>query len=485
MGNDEVRRRLARSPGAPAVTAVLAIVGMNASFMQTLVIPIQGQLPALLDSPPDDTAWVVTAALLGATVFTPISGRLGDLFGKRRILLALLGILVLGSVIAALSTHIAPLIVGRVFQGMAVGTISLGISILRDVLHPDRMSAAIALLSATLGIGGALGLPLSAIVSEHLDWHAIFWMAALLGTVSLLLVLKVVPVSTLRSPGRFDPIGAIGLAAGLSGLLLAITKGTQWGWDSPATLGCGIGGIVVLVLWTLFELRHPSPLVDLRVAVRPAVLFTNLASVAMGFALFGGNVAMPQLLEQEPVNGVGLGLTLLEASLVLVPSGLVMMIVSPLTGKLIDIVGARILLFTGAVLIVVSYVLLLLLMEEVWQLVLVNVVIGVGIGLGYAAMPTLIMHAVPATDTAAANGLNALMRSLGTTVAAACVGAVLAHSTTTVGTATAITLDGFQLAFVLGGLAAVASAVLALLVPRRSGDYGRTAIPDPDPERGG
>jgi MFS family permease len=460
------RRRLTRMPNPRVVVAVLALAGMSASFMQTIVLPIQSELPELLDASREDTAWVITATLLSASVVTPIAGRLGDMYGKRRIALALLAVLVIGSAVAALSQDVALLVIGRALQGAVVGIIPLGISILRDVLHTDRLGGAIALVSATLGVGGALGLPISAIVSENFGWHVLFWLAAGLGAVNFVLVLSFVPVSTLRTLGRFDWIGAIGLTIGLTGILVGVSRGNEWGWLSPVTLGLVLGGIGVLVLWGFFELSVESPLVDLRVAVRGPVLMTNLASIAVGFALFSSNIVFPQLLELPTSTGVGLGLSLLAASIVLMPSGLAMIVVSPVAARLTRRVGPRLLLVSGSLLLVVSYALSLLGVTEVWQVLLVNIVIGVAIGLAYAAMPTLIMRAVPASETAAANGLNALMRSLGTSFSSAAVGATLATYSVTSGGVQFPTSEGFQIAFVFGGGAALVAVVLALLIPK-------------------
>ena len=136
-------------PPQGAIVAVLALAGLASSFMFTLVVPIQTRLPDLLHANRDDTAWVVTATLLAAAVITPIAGRLGDMYGKRRIVLVLLATLVVGSVVAAVSTGLIWLIVGRALQGAVTGVIPLGISILRDVLHEDRPSPSSVRLSAS------------------------------------------------------------------------------------------------------------------------------------------------------------------------------------------------------------------------------------------------------------------------------------------------------------------------------------------------
>lgn len=445
--------------------AVLAIAGLASSFMFTLVVPIQSKLPELLDASREDTAWVVTSTLLAAAVMTPIAGRLGDMYGKRRIVLVLLALLVVGSVIAAASTGIIGVIIGRTLQGAVTGVVPLGISILRDVLHEDRVDSAIALISATLGVGGALGLPISALITERSDWHVLFWVSAGLGVVVFALVLWIVPVSALRTGGRFDYVGTAGLAVGLLGVLLAISRGNEWGWTSPATLVSGLGGLLVLLVWGWYELRIAEPLLDLRVAARRPVLLTNITSIAFGFSLFASNVVYPQMLELPATVG-GFGLSLVAASLVVMPAGLVMMVLSPFSGRLARTMGPKLLLVLGAIALVLTYGFTLLFASEVWQILVANIGIGFGIGFGYAAMPMLIMRSVPQSETGASNGLNALFRSLGTSTAAAVVGAVLATYV--------VDLDGvavpgpaaFQVSFLLGGAAAVVALLVALFIPR-------------------
>ncbi|KTS64329.1 MFS transporter permease [Microbacterium testaceum] len=466
-------------PPQGAVVAVLALAGLCSSFMFTLVVPIQSQLPTLLNASRDDTAWVVTSTLLAAAVFTPIAGRLGDMYGKRRMVLVLLAVMIAGSVIAAVSGGIVGLIVGRALQGAVVGVVPLGISIMRDVLHENRVDSAIALMSATLGVGGALGLPISALVAENTDWHWLFWIAGGLGALVFALVLWVVPVSVLRTAGRFDYLGAVGLAIGLIGILLAVSRGNTWGWTSPLTLGLAAGGILILLVWGWYELRAENPLLDLRVAARRPVLLTNLASIAMGFALFTSNVAYPQMLELPLATGVGLGLSLLAASLVVMPSGLVMMVLSPISGTLARTIGPRVLLIAGSISLILAYGFSLLFSTEVWHFVVANILIGFGIGFGYAAMPMLIMRAVPPSETGASNGLNALARSLGTSTAAAIVGVVLATLSTGDGDTRVPTAEAFHVSFLLGIGAAAVALVLALFIPTRENPAGeRASLPE-------
>ncbi|WP_104475814.1 MFS transporter [Microterricola pindariensis] len=472
------RRALSKRTPDSAIVFALAFTGIVVSFMMTLVTPLLPELPHLLHVSTPDAMWVVTATLLSAAIITPIGGSLGDLYGKRRILLILLAAVVLGSVIAAFSSTLIPLVIGRVLQGAGLGAIPLGISILRDVLHRDRLGKAVALVSATLGIGGAVGLPVSAVIAQYLDWHMLFWLSGVLAAAGFVLVYTLVPVSTLRTGGRFDAPGAIGLALALSGILLAVTKGNEWGWLSPLTLGFGIAGVAILAVWVLYQLRTRHPLIDIRVATRRTVLLTNLASVMVGFAFFSSAVALPMLLETPTGTGVGLGQSMLVASLCLMPSGLVMWAMSGTAARLTAARGARVSLLLGITIIAVAYALALLLMTEVWHTLLVATAVGFGVGFAYAAMPTLIMGAVPSSETAASNGLNSVMRTLGSTAASAVIGLVLATNLVTVGDLTTPSTLGFQLSFAISAAAGVLGIVLTLFIPRRTAQYGAAALPE-------
>ncbi|MFC5337382.1 MFS transporter [Leucobacter denitrificans] len=478
MGRDAARRRrLARSSPHRAIVAVLLAMGLCASFLFTLVVPIQARLPELLNASRDDTAWVLTATLLASAVVTPISGRLGDMYGKRRVILALLIVTMCGSLVIALTSNVAIVIAGRALQGAMSGVIPLGIAVMRDVLPASRVDSAIAMMSATLGVGSAVGLPASALITEYADWHALFWVTTLLCAIAFGLVLWIIPVSVLRTEGRFDYLGAIGLAAALICILLAISRGDSWGWLSPTTLITGISGLIIALLWGWYQLRAAEPLLDLRVAARRPVLLTNLASISLGFALFASNVVYPQVLEQPVSGGVGFGLTLFSASLIIMPSGVLMMLLSPVAGRLARHVGPKLLLVIGAASLILAYGYSIAFHDEVWQILVANLLIGVGIGFGYASMPMLIMRSVPQGETGASNGLNALCRALGTSGAAAVMGAILATSSAESATGMP-TASGYQLTFIVSIIAAAVALTLALLIPQRPTAERHPALPE-------
>ncbi|OAP26094.1 MULTISPECIES: MFS transporter [Amycolatopsis] len=450
-------------PGA--IVAVLALAGVVVSLMQTMVIPIVPKLPVLLHATAADTTWAVTATLLAAAVATPTVGRLGDMYGKRRMLLLSVLLLVSGSVLAAVSSSLVLMIAGRALQGLAAGVIPLGISIMRDELPADRLGSATALMSASLGIGGALGLPAAALLAEKADWHLLFWTSAGLGVVVFAFVAALVPESRVRAGGRFDFVGAVGLSAVLVALLLAVSKGSDWGWGSGVTLGLLLGAVATALLWGRWELRVRQPLVDLRTTTRKQVLLTDIASAVFGFAMFAMSLVLPQLLQLPEATGYGLGQSLLTVGLVMAPNGLVMMAVAPISARVSASRGPKATLMLGALVVAAGYGLAIVLMSAVWQLVLVSCVIGAGIGLAYGAMPALVMSAVPVSETAAANSLNTLMRSIGTSVSSAVAGVVLAQLVISVGPAIFPSQNAFRVVLAIGAGAALVALAVAYFIP--------------------
>ncbi|MEO3752568.1 MFS transporter [Streptomyces sp. B6B3] len=458
---------VAKTPaGTGGVVATLALAGTTAAIMQTLITPLIAELPRILDTTPSNAAWVITVTLLVAAVCVPVSGRLGDLLGKRRMLLACSVPLVVGSVVCALASSVVPMIIGRGLQGMGMGMVPLGIALLRDVVPADRLSSSIALVSASMGIGGGLGLPIAAAVAQYAHWRVLFWGSAGLAAVIAVLLWRLIPDVPAGARGqRFDAPGALGLGAGLVCLLLAVSKGGDWGWASATTVGLAVAAVALLLGWGLWELRTRHPLIDLRSTARPRVLLTNLASIFVGFSMYASMLVVPQLLQFPEETGYGLGQSMLAAGLWMAPGGIIMMFVSPLGGRLTDARGPKHTLVCGVLVLAVGYGLALLLMGSAWGLMLALMVTSGGVGLAYGAMPALIMGSVALSETAAANGFNTLMRSLGTSVGAAVVGVVLSEMTVTMGGYSFASEDGFRAALIIGGGVALVAAAIASVIP--------------------
>lgn len=474
MAVDSLHDRPGRVRRPRLVVGVLAGCGFAASLTHTLVLPLLPVLPDMLGASTAATSWVATVTLLAGAVANPVVGRLGDMYGKRRMLIVSLVTLLAGSLVGAVADSLAVLLVGRTLQGLAVGVIPLGISILRDVLPPARVGAGIALVSATLGLGGGMGLPLSGVVADTLGWHALFWSLAAVSALALVLVIAVVDESPVRSPARFDAVGAGGLTVVLVALLLVISQGADWGWTAVPTLSLGLTAAGVGAAWVRWERGREAPLVDLAVTLRRPVLLTNLAALATGFAMFGQFLATLTVVTM-PAGAGGFGRSILAAGLCQLPGSLTMALVSPVSARLSAARGPRFTLVLGALLVAAGYGTRIVAHTELWHLALGAVVIYSGIGLAYGALPALVMANVPVTETAAANAANALSRVVGVTIGSAAASAVLVAVSTTVGGDPYPTAAAFRAIDVMGGLAALAAAVLARTIPAPAAPVARVA----------
>lgn len=455
-----------RRPERPSVAIlVLSSCGLLVSLIQTMVVPLLPQFPRLMGVSPSTAAWLVTATLVAGAVSAPVLGRLGDMFGKRRMLVVALALIVAGSVIGALAPNIAVLLVGRVLQGTAFGVIALGMSLMRDILPPEKVGSGVGLMSASLGVGGAIGLPLTGLVAQFASWRWLFAGAAVIGVLQIVLVRTLMTESRVRTGGRFDVVGAIGLGAALVCLLLAVSKGAEWGWTSGTVLGLFGGAVVLLPLWGAYELRRRRPLVDLRVSARPAVLWTNVATLCIGFSMFATFMLATQVLQAPVATGYGFGMSLITAGLVLLPLGGAMVIFSSTSALLSRLRGPRTTLVVGLALMVLGNGGFALMPGSVAALIGIATVGSVGATLAYSALPLLIMRAVPETETAAANSLNTLMRQLGTSTCTAVVAAVSTGLVMDVGGETHPTAAAFSVVFLAAAAAALVGMVVAMLTP--------------------
>ena len=462
------------------ITVILCIGSLCGALMQSLVIPIQSELPQLLDTSAANASWAITATLLAAAVAMPVTGRLADMYGKKRVLVGSAAILVVASALCAFGEGLVPFLAGRALQGVAMGYIPVAISAVRALAPVEKQGTAVATVSATLGVGGALGLPLSAWIAENWDWHALFYVSTGLAAFVLVMTAVVVPhVPNDTHPARIDFVGVLLMGVGLVSFLVGVSKGSTWGWTDATTWTCIVGGLVVLVLFGLFELRHHDPLVDLRTTAQRPVLFTNLAAVLIGFGMMASSIVVPQLLQMDERTGYGLGQTILEAGLWMFPGGLMMLIFAPLSAKMMASIGARLTLAIGACVIAVGYAFGAFMMDEPWKLMVSVIISSAGVGIGYASFPTLILDNVPVEEAGSSVGVNSLMRSMGTTIAGAVMAAVLTSRTMDLGGFSIPSEAAFQTCFFVGGGAALAGALVALLIPARAKPAAPTEVASP------
>jgi EmrB/QacA subfamily drug resistance transporter len=444
--------------------AILCVAGLAFSLAQTTVIPALGDLKERLGTDETGAAWTLTGYLLSAAVATPVAGRLGDMFGKRRLLVLSLLAFGAGSVVSAVGSSLGVVVAGRVLQGVGGGIFPLCFGIIRDEFPRERVAGSIGLISAILGIGGGLGLVLGGLLVDQTSYHMIFWLGAGMAVIAAAAAQLLIPESPVRTPGRVDWRGAAVLSVGLALPLLAISQANTWGWGDARTLGLIAVGLVVLALWVPLERRTPAPLADIEVLSTPPVLMTNVATLFVGFGMFGAFLLIPQLAESPEATGYGFGLDATGAGLLMLPGALVMLVAGPLSGRLSGMYGSRVPLALGAAITAAGLLFLGLEHSTHTAVLLGNVVMSIGFGFAFAAMPNLIVDAVPVHQTGEATGFNALVRAVGSSVGSQVSAAVLAGSAVAAGSPP--TDDGFTAAFVICAAVALLAAVTAAFIPR-------------------
>ena len=425
-------------PGGRKVNSTLIVIflslgGLSFAVLQSLVAPALSTIGKDLDSTTSDTSWILTAYLLSASVLTPILGRLGDMVGKRKILIVVLVILLVGTVLAALAPNLGVLIAARALQGAAGAVMPLSIGIVRDEMPRERVSVIIGLLSAIFGIGAGVGIVAAGPIIQALSWHWLFWLPLVLIVIALAGVIFGLPESPVRTPGRLDLLGTAILSISLVSLLLAISEGETWHWDSRKTIGLLALGAVALVAFVLVELRVKEPLIDVRLFKIRGVWTAHVTALAFGFAMFGTFVLVPTLLQLPTVLGYGFGKTVSEAGLFLLPTVLAMVVFGPLAGILIRKIGPKPPMIAGGIFVTAAFVLPALAHGELWQVVTSGILTGAGIGLALASTSNAIIESVPAVQTGEAISANTVVRTIGSSVGTAVIAAVIASHVTAQG----------------------------------------------------
>jgi EmrB/QacA subfamily drug resistance transporter len=456
---------------------VLSLGGAAYALLQSLVIPALPVLRADLHTSTSGVAWVFTSYLLAASVVTPIAGRLGDMFGKKRVLVIALWGLTAGSLLAALVHTLPLMIVARTIQGLGGAVFPLAFGIVRDEFPRERVASAIALLSGLLGIGGGLGIVLSGPILKALSYHWLFWIPLFVTAISAVATVVVVPESPLRAPGNIHWLGALLLSGWLVALLVAVSEAPSWGWVSTRTLGLFAAAVVLAGTWIWAENGTAHPLVDMKMMRLPGVWTTNLAALLLGFGMYSAIVLIPQFVQEPRSTGYGFGASVTEAGLFLVPSTTALMIFSPLGGRLSSVVGSKVPLIAGSAITLLTFVVLATAGSR-WEFYLASGLLGTGIGFGFAALANLIVEAVPPQQTGVASGINTIVRTIGGAIGAEVGASVLAANTQATGLPDR---HGYTVIFVICAGVLGLGVVASLVVPGRRRTSRAVRMQEPSP----
>jgi EmrB/QacA subfamily drug resistance transporter len=404
---------------------VLAVATSAYSLLQSLVSPVLPLLETDLHTSQNTVTWVLTAYLLSASVCTPILGRIGDMIGKEKVLVAVLVVLAVGSLLAALATSIGIMIVARAIQGVGGGVIPLAFGIIRDEFPKERVAAAVGTIAALLAVGGGAGLVLAGPIVNALDYHWLFWIPGIVVAAAAVATHFVVPESPVRTPGKISWTAAVLLSGWLVTLLVAVSEAPTWGWASASVIGLLAATIVLLLGWVWVEQRAEQPLIDLRMMRIPAVWTTNLVALLFGAGLYAVFAFLPEFIQTPSSAGYGFGASVTESGLIVLPMAVTMFVFGNLSGRLSVRFTARVVLIAGSAISVLPFVIMTFAHDYIWEVSVAMLVLGIGFGLAFAAMSNIIVDAVPTTQTGVASGMNANIRTIGGSIGAAVMASIV------------------------------------------------------------
>jgi MFS family permease len=461
------------------IFAVVLAAGTCFAIAQTLVVPALPEITEKFDTSATSASWLFTGFLLSAAVATPIAGKLGDVYGKGRVLAWVLLIYAAGGVICALANGIEPMIGGRVLQGVSGGVYPLAYATVKETFPPEKVPNGLSMVSVLVGFGGAVGLLIAGPIIDHLGIPWLFWTSLIaLPTAAAALVL--IP-STRAAPGtRVDWPGAALLSAALTCALLAITRANDWGWVSAPTIGLLVAGVALSVLWLRFEGRVAQPIMELRLLRQPTMLAVNLAALLLGSAVYVGFLLIPQIAHAPTSTGYGFGYSVTEAGLMVLPLTGLQLGAGPLASVVGKRIGFRATLILGTGLASISLALLAATFDQVWGLLVCGAGIGIGIAFAFAALANLVVDSVPAGDVGIATGINTVSRTVGgafgTAIATAILTSGLQAST---GLAEG---SGYAWALAVAAAGGIAATLAALCVPARRLEKGTGGLAPLPPE---
>jgi len=444
------------------ILAVLSLAGLSYAVLSSAVIPALPSFQHSLHTSETGVGWLLTGFLVSASVGTSIIGRLGDIYGKERLLVWTLAVLALGTLLAAVSNSLAMLIAARVVQGVAGGIFPLAFSIARDEFPADRVAGSIGLMSSILGIGAGFGLVAGALIDEHLGWHWLFWIPLVVTVLATYCTWRYIPESPVRSAGKVNWFAAVLMSVGISTVLIAIAQTTVWGWGDTRTIALFAVGVVFSATWVLVEVRSRVPLVDMTMMRIRGVWTTNLAAFLLGAGMYSSFIVFPQFAQLPKRTGFGFGASAVVSSLYLLPSAAAMGVLGTAAGRVAKRFGSRSALIAGTAVSAVSFGYAALQHGHPYNMLVAAALLGIGIGLAFAALGNLIVQAVPSTQTGIASGMNTVMRTLG-----GALGGQLSATLIAGNTAHGLpTVTGFTDSYVMATAFLVVCVLSSLLVPR-------------------
>jgi MFS family permease len=447
-----------------ASLVVLALGGLDFGLEQSLIVPALPAFADHYDASVSAVGWLVTGFLLAGIVAVPVLGRLGDIFGKRRLLLVTLAAFAAGSLICALAGSIELVVAGRIVQGVGTAFAPLTYGLARDTMPAERVPRAIGLVVGASGAGSGIGFLLSGFLIDRASVAAIFWLLFAVAVALALATALAVPESPVRARVRVDLAGATLLGLGLAALLLAISKGADWGWLSGRTLALFAVAAVLLACFAAVERRVREPLVDLALVVRRPFAEANLCTAAFGFSFFVAVLLLPLIAGAPEDSGYGLGLSTTGIGLVLFPTAVAAMVGGWASGRIVARLGSRLTAAIGAAIGLAAYIGLIAAHGSAVELAAGSAAIGFAWGLIITSVYMVVVRSVGSDKTSVAIAVTILSRNTFAAVGTQAGFAIVAATAV----AGALPTDaGFTRAYVMGAIGAGVTLILALALPGR------------------
>ncbi|HEY3749042.1 MAG TPA: MFS transporter [Pseudonocardiaceae bacterium] len=445
------------------VTFAVLAAGVGAfALLQSLVIPVLTTVQHELHTSQDTATWVLTAYLLSASIMTPILGRVGDMYGKKKVFVGTLVALTIGSLLAAIAPSIGVMIVARVIQGVAGGMLPVAFGIIRDEFPAEKVTSAVGIIAALTAVGAGLGIVLAGPIVNALNWHWLFWLPMILTVIAAVCAVLFVPESSVRTPGRISWLPAVLLSAWLVALLVALSEAPVWGWGSGKVIGLLAAAVVLAAIWMFSELRATTPLIDMKMMRATAVWTNNLVALLIGVGMYATFAFLPEFVQTPRIAGYGFGASITHSGLMLLPSSITMFVVGIFAGRLARNLGGKALVVAGCVIGCVAMAILAFAHGHEWEIYLSNAIMGVGFGLAFSAMSALIVQAVPAGQTGVASGMNANIRTIGGSIGSAVMASIVTSRLQPSGLPVE---SGYTIGFAVMAAGLVLAAFAGLLIP--------------------
>lgn len=416
-GSQPYRRDATAAPRSTAywifVLLVLALLSEETAYAYNLVTPALPDIAADLHT--TQIAWVTTLFSLVGGISAPIVGKIADNLGKKRVLLWVVGVMACGSLIVALAQSFPVVLVGRALEGSAVAILPLAYSLMRDIFPKRLLALAISIATSGIGLTTVLGPIIAGALIDNFTYRAVFFFLAIFPVVLGALVWMVVPESPVRIRGRLDWWGALLLGAAVGLILVGLSEGATWGWNSRAVLGCFGGGAILLIGWVAYERRPAEPLIDLSLLRSRALVTTGIAQVtaqgviALNFVLLSFLAQVPRSVGHT----YGFGMSVSELARYTAPSGVISMAMGFVVGFVARRRGARLPLWAAFIFAGAGSFILGGWHDQHWQVQIGYFVYAIGGGALSAAIPIQVVDAVPAEKQAVSAGMVNLLGAIG------------------------------------------------------------------------